>query len=141
MPVSNLRDPQVTAEILATAGISEQKLSRAASLMAKATPAERDKLGQVCYRYRLVNRWREHKVIYRLDPELVDALRETESVGNVPCEVFTRLPHPNPYAVFEQPIPIQPAAMNWLVRRAANIFTVWCGRMGCASRAVGFTGW
>lgn len=55
--------------------------------------------------------WRQHRVVYRVHPGLADALTETETSAAVPCEVLTRLPHPNPFVVFPAPLPA-PAAVD-----------------------------
>lgn len=34
---------------------------------------------------------------------------ETDPTTEIPCEVFRRLPHPNPFVIFPEPIPTEPA--------------------------------
>lgn len=54
--------------------------------------------------------WRRHRVVYRVHPGLADSLLETDTRAAVPCEVFARLPHPDPFVVFPTPIPAPVAA-------------------------------
>lgn len=49
--------------------------------------------------------WRRHRVVYRVHPGLADSLIETDTRTSVPCSVFARLPHPDPFVVFPTPIP------------------------------------
>ncbi|WP_280406609.1 hypothetical protein [Nocardia carnea] len=67
-------------------------------------------LGVIVYTAEAARLWRQHRVIYRVHPRLADALTETETSAAVPCEVFTRLPHPNPFVVFPTPLPAPAAA-------------------------------
>lgn len=53
-------------------------------------------------------------------------------LSDVVCSVTRRRPR-------QRPSP--PPLTGELVRRVASIFTVWCGRMGCARGAVGIAGW
>ncbi|WP_157762802.1 hypothetical protein [Nocardia yamanashiensis] len=48
--------------------------------------------------------WRQHRVVYRVHPGLADSLLSTETSAKIPCEVFARLPHPDPFIVFPEPI-------------------------------------
>lgn len=48
--------------------------------------------------------WRRHRVVYRVHQGLADSLVDTETRTAVPCEVFARLPHPDPFVVFPTPI-------------------------------------
>ncbi|WP_107656028.1 hypothetical protein [Nocardia suismassiliense] len=52
-----------------------------------------------------VREWQAHRVVYRVHPELVAGLAETDRGTPIPCEVFRRLPHPNPFVVFPVPLP------------------------------------
>ncbi|MEV6340941.1 hypothetical protein AB0M12_40255 [Nocardia vinacea] len=49
--------------------------------------------------------WRRHRVVYRVHPGLADSLLDTDTRTAVPCEVFARLPHPDPFVVFPTPVP------------------------------------
>ncbi|MEC3916026.1 hypothetical protein [Nocardia sp. CDC160] len=55
--------------------------------------------------------WRRHRVVYRVHPGLAESLIDTDTRAEVPCEVFKRLPHPEPFVVFPVPIPA-PIAKN-----------------------------
>ncbi|MGV9838033.1 hypothetical protein ACWDUL_28065 [Nocardia niigatensis] len=55
--------------------------------------------------------WRRHRVVYRVHPGLADSLLGTETNVQVPCEVFARLPHPDPFIVFPEPIPADAGPM------------------------------
>ena len=48
--------------------------------------------------------WRQHKTMYLLDVDLWNSLADTDPAGQIPPEVFTRLPHPNPYIAFPEPV-------------------------------------
>ncbi|WP_280359278.1 hypothetical protein [Nocardia otitidiscaviarum] len=37
--------------------------------------------------------WLQHRVVYRVYPELAESLRDTEPGTPIPCEVLRRLPH------------------------------------------------
>ncbi|MEU4345451.1 hypothetical protein AB0H00_30070 [Nocardia sp. NPDC023852] len=52
-----------------------------------------------------VREWQQHRVVYRVHPELVTHLGETAPGTAIPCEVFRRLPHPDPFVVFPVPLP------------------------------------
>lgn len=61
-------------------------------------------------------RWQRHKVVYRLHPELQPALAESRTDQRIPCEVFNRLPHPDPFIAFADPIPMpEPAEYGYEV--------------------------
>ncbi|MBF6065441.1 hypothetical protein IU500_34480 [Nocardia terpenica] len=47
----------------------------------------------------------QHRVVYRVHPELAESLADTEPGATIPCEVFCRLPHPDPFVVFPTPLP------------------------------------
>ena len=51
-----------------------------------------------------VRQWQQHRVVYRLHPELATGLMETEPSAPIPCELFRRLPHPDPFVVFPTPL-------------------------------------
>ncbi|WP_330185976.1 hypothetical protein OHB26_39630 (plasmid) [Nocardia sp. NBC_01503] len=55
--------------------------------------------------------WRRHRVVYRVHPGLADSLLSTETTAKVPCEVLARLPHPDPFLVFPEPIPADAGPM------------------------------
>ncbi|UFS99122.1 hypothetical protein [Nocardia huaxiensis] len=55
--------------------------------------------------------WRRHRVVYRVHPGLAAGLIATDTQSEVPCEVFRRLPHPNPFIVFPVPL-LAPIAQN-----------------------------
>ncbi|MEU4841703.1 hypothetical protein [Nocardia testacea] len=48
--------------------------------------------------------WRQHRVVYRVHPGLAESLVETETQTAVPCEIFSRLPHPDPFVAFPTPL-------------------------------------
>lgn len=48
--------------------------------------------------------WRRHRVVYRVHQGLADCLVDTDTKTAVPCEVFGRLPHPDPFVVFPTPM-------------------------------------
>lgn len=50
--------------------------------------------------------WQRHKVVYRLHPALADELLHTDHSTKVPCEVFRRLPHPDPFLALPVPLEI-----------------------------------
>lgn len=52
--------------------------------------------------------WLQHRVVYRVYPELAESLRDTEPGTPIPCEVLRRLPHPDPFIAFPTPIPAPP---------------------------------
>ncbi|WP_194838552.1 hypothetical protein [Nocardia sp. XZ_19_369] len=52
-----------------------------------------------------VRLWRQHRVVYRVHPGLAECLIDTDTRAEVPCEVFARLPHPDPFVVFPTPLP------------------------------------
>ncbi|WP_431972535.1 hypothetical protein [Nocardia sp. bgisy134] len=49
--------------------------------------------------------WQRNRVVYRVHPNLAASLADTEPGAAIPCEVFTRLPHPDPFVAFPTPIP------------------------------------
>ncbi|MBF6329792.1 hypothetical protein [Nocardia transvalensis] len=64
-----------------------------------------DSLQSMLFESETVQIWREHRVIYRVHPELAVSLAETEPGTQIPCEVFRRLPHPDPFITFPTPLP------------------------------------
>lgn len=56
-----------------------------------------------------VREWRKRRVVYRLHHELGAQLMDTDPTSKIPCEVFRRLPHPNPFVIFPEPISTEPA--------------------------------
>ncbi|MFC9440751.1 hypothetical protein [Nocardia sp. NPDC057030] len=58
----------------------------------------------------MVRRWQRHRVVYRVHPELAARLSETDPRTTIPCEVFARLPHPDPFVVFPTRIPAPKSA-------------------------------
>lgn len=49
--------------------------------------------------------WQRTRVVYRVHPGLAVSLADTDPNSAIPCEVFTRLPHPDPFVAFPTPIP------------------------------------
>jgi hypothetical protein len=64
-----------------------------------------DQMYTIAYTAAAAQLWRQHQVVYRLHPELVDALGHTDTSTRVPCSVFAQLPHPDPFIAFAQHIP------------------------------------
>jgi hypothetical protein len=65
-------------------------------------------LHSAVYTAEAVRRWQRHRVVYQVHPALFEAIAETETTSKVPCEVFLRLPHPDPFIVFPTPILSEP---------------------------------
>ncbi|WP_428400256.1 hypothetical protein [Nocardia fluminea] len=65
--------------------------------------------------------WRRHRVVYRVHPGLADSLFSTDTSVAVPCEVFARLPHPDPFVVFPEPIPAPTSAPTAMMRQAGLV--------------------
>lgn len=63
----------------------------------------------VVYTAEAVREWQKRRVVYRLHHELSSQLMDTDPTNEIPCEVFRRLPHPNPFVIFPEPIPTEPA--------------------------------
>lgn len=64
------------------------------------------RLSGICVQTALAVRlWRRHRVVYRVHPGLAESLLATDTTAEVPCEVFARLPHPDPFVVFPTPLP------------------------------------
>jgi len=55
--------------------------------------------------------WHRYRVVYRVHPGLAESLVETNTETAVPCEIFSRLPHPDPFVTFPTPLPA-PIAKN-----------------------------
>ncbi|MGW5380743.1 hypothetical protein ACWESM_35395 [Nocardia sp. NPDC003999] len=58
--------------------------------------------------------WRRYRVVYRVHPGLAESLVETDTKTAVPCEIFSRLPHPDPFIAFPTPIPAPIASDGYL---------------------------
>lgn len=52
----------------------------------------------------LFHYWGLHKVVYAVHAGLLEALRDTAGVGEIPASVLRQLPHPNPLFVFPKGI-------------------------------------
>lgn len=48
--------------------------------------------------------WQRHRVAYAIDPGLWDELGHTGPGDQLPPDIFTRLPHPDPFLAFPEPI-------------------------------------
>lgn len=49
--------------------------------------------------------WRRHRIVYHVHDDLLDSLSATPASVAVPCEVLARLPHPDPFIAFPNPLP------------------------------------
>lgn len=58
--------------------------------------------------------WRRYRVVYRVHPGLAESLAETDTQTAVPCEIFSRLPHPDPFVTFPAPLPAPIAKDGYL---------------------------
>lgn len=65
--------------------------------------------------------WRRYRVVYRVHPGLADSLLDTDTTAAVPCEVFARLPHPDPFVVFPVPIPAPVSEPTQMMREAGLV--------------------
>lgn len=64
-----------------------------------------DHVQLVVFTAEAARQWQRHRVVYRIHHGLADALVESEAAGSIPCEVFARLPHPDPFVAFPRPLP------------------------------------
>ena len=62
-----------------------------------------------------VRLWKKAMVVYRVHPGLVRALIHVATDQEVPCEVFQRLPHADPFIAFPEPIVIERVATKFEV--------------------------
>ncbi|MFI8977131.1 hypothetical protein ACIGO9_29910 [Nocardia asteroides] len=76
-----------------------------AELAAEMGPEEASFIAVVVRTAEAARLWRRHHVVYRVHPGLAESLFDTDTRATVPCEVFARLPHPDPFVVFPEPIP------------------------------------
>ncbi|GAB4989017.1 hypothetical protein MAHJHV58_16930 [Mycobacterium avium subsp. hominissuis] len=67
-----------------------------------------DHLHTAVYTAEAVRAWQRHRVVYQVHPALFAALSDTDTNTEIPCEVFARLPHPDPFVAFPVPIPMAP---------------------------------
>ncbi|WP_280221310.1 hypothetical protein [Nocardia neocaledoniensis] len=65
--------------------------------------------------------WRQFRVVYRVHPGLAESLLDTDTRTTVPCEVFARLPHPDPFVVFPEPIPAPVSEPTAMMREAGLV--------------------
>lgn len=70
-----------------------------------------------------VREWSEYRVVYRVHPALFQEIAHTESDTPVPCEVLSRLPHPNPFVVFPQPLPTDASPRSQIRIADQPVFT------------------
>jgi hypothetical protein len=70
-----------------------------------------------------VRKWHACRVVYRVHPALFSGIAETGTANKVPCEVLARLPHPNPFIVFPEPIPCEPDPYSTAPIAEAPVFT------------------
>ncbi|QLY33951.1 hypothetical protein H0264_18495 [Nocardia huaxiensis] len=56
--------------------------------------------------------WLQHRVVYRVYPELAESLLGTDTGTSIPCEVLRRIPHPDPFIAFPTPIPGPPPLID-----------------------------
>lgn len=67
-------------------------------------------------------RWKQHRVVYRVNRDLAESLLESDSKTPIPREVFTRLPHPNPFVAFPGPVSLDvPSAPFWAVAKPTEL--------------------
>lgn len=48
--------------------------------------------------------WQQHRIVYDIDPDLWAELGDTETDTVIPLDLFTRLPHPDPFIAFPEPL-------------------------------------
>lgn len=61
---------------------------------------EADRLTVITFTAEAARLWRHYRVIYQLHEGLFDALDNTTVPGRIPCDMFTQLPHVNPFIAF-----------------------------------------
>ena len=48
--------------------------------------------------------WQQHRIVYSIDPDLWAELGDSEDSQVIPGGLFTRLPHPDPFIAFPEPL-------------------------------------
>lgn len=85
-----------------------------AQLEASAGPDAASFMGVSVQTAEAAKLWRRHRVVYRVHPGLAESLLETDTRTAVPCEIFSRLPHPDPFVAFPTPLPAPIAKDGYL---------------------------
>lgn len=50
--------------------------------------------------------WAKGRLTYAVDPSLWQAIGDVDDTTTIPCAIFRRLPHPDPFVAFPQPLPL-----------------------------------
>lgn len=69
--------------------------------------------------------WHRVKVVHRLHLALTAELVDADPGDRLPCEVFRRLPHPDPCLTLPEPIEVAPAQGSAPVSRPSQVVSCW----------------
>jgi hypothetical protein len=56
--------------------------------------------------------WQKYRVVYDMDPDLVEALGTTDEDTLIPAGIMSHLPHPDPFVAFPEPLVIPDVKRN-----------------------------
>jgi hypothetical protein len=115
----------------------DKNIVRFMSLLSREQQANVQFAGQDCATAAL---WETHKVVYHFDPDLTRELGETEDDAVIPAGLFQKLPHPDPFIAFPEPMWMM--ADTGLVQRVDGFFVTGRirGEQGAMQRSTHYPG-